>query len=195
MRKLRIGLMVVLSVSWAGAVWAGKKAPVPETGQTISYDPRDDGALQKGVTLPTRRFTDKGNGVIKDNLTGLIWLKNANCHDRKTWQAALDAVAELNTSGTMSGLNCGDTSGRSGSHRTDWRLPNVRELLSLVDYGQFNLTLPLGHPFSNFQPVYWASTPSTTNPGSAWIVNFFNGFVGDNLMTNDFPFVTAVRGP
>ncbi len=54
-------------------------APVPRTGQTTSYAVRDDGALQKGVAWPTPRFTDNNNGTITDNLTGLIWLKNANC--------------------------------------------------------------------------------------------------------------------
>jgi len=71
MRNLRIGLMVVLAVLWSAAVWAdqgdrdhkGDKddfAPVPQTGQVISYDAntpeRDDGALQEGVELPTPRF-------------------------------------------------------------------------------------------------------------------------------------------
>jgi hypothetical protein len=54
-------------------------APVPRTGQTTSYAASDDGALQRGVVLPTPRFTDNSNGMITDNLTGLIWLKNANC--------------------------------------------------------------------------------------------------------------------
>jgi hypothetical protein len=80
------------------------------TGQVISYDAntpkRDDGALQKGVECPTPRFTDRGDGTIKDNLTGLIWLKNANCLGRTTtWQAALDFVAELNTSGRMNNID------------------------------------------------------------------------------------------
>jgi hypothetical protein len=102
------------------------QAPVPQTGQIISYDantpPRDDGALQKGVVLPNPRFTDNGNGTITDNLTGLIWLKNANCigtantsfdlddtpgDGMVTWQHALDFVAYINN-GTY---NCGDTSG------------------------------------------------------------------------------------
>src|SRR5215831_10404550 len=55
------------------------RAPVPRTGQTTSYAAGDDGALQKGVAWPTPRFTDNNNGTITDNLTGLIWLKNANC--------------------------------------------------------------------------------------------------------------------
>ena len=57
------------------------QAGVPKTGQTTSFDAnnpkRDDGALQRGVPSPNPRFTDNSNGTIMDNLTGLIWLKNA----------------------------------------------------------------------------------------------------------------------
>ena len=54
-------------------------APVAQTGQTTIYISGDDGALQKGVDWPIPRFTDNGKGNIRDNLTKLIWLKNANC--------------------------------------------------------------------------------------------------------------------
>ena len=56
----------------------GNYAPVPKTGQTTSYGTGDDGALQKGVAWPTPRFTDNSNGTVTDNLTRLIWMKNAN---------------------------------------------------------------------------------------------------------------------
>ncbi len=65
-------------------------APVPQTGQTISYATGDDGALQKGVALPSPRFTDNGNGTVTDNLTGLIWLKNANPCGPKNWYDAIN---------------------------------------------------------------------------------------------------------
>jgi hypothetical protein len=54
-------------------------APVPQTGQTASYAAGDDGDIQAGVPWPVPRFTDNGNGTVRDNLTGLIWLKNASC--------------------------------------------------------------------------------------------------------------------
>ncbi len=57
----------------------GLRAPVPKTGQTTSYATGDDGILQKGVVWPIPRFKDNNNGTVTDNLTGLIWLKNANC--------------------------------------------------------------------------------------------------------------------
>src|ERR1700675_1460495 len=58
-------------------------ARVAQTGQTLSWDGsglnRDDGGLKAGVAWPNPRFTDNKNGTITDNLTKLIWLKNANC--------------------------------------------------------------------------------------------------------------------
>jgi hypothetical protein len=60
-------------------------APVPKTGQKTSYPPGDDGDLAKGVAWPNPRFTDNGDGTITDNLTGLIWLKNANCFGLRNW--------------------------------------------------------------------------------------------------------------
>ena len=68
-------------------------APVPKTGQTISYEPGDDGYYQKGVAWPNPRFTDNGDGTVTDNLTGLIWLKNANCFGTRTWATALSDTA------------------------------------------------------------------------------------------------------
>jgi DNA-binding beta-propeller fold protein YncE len=52
-------------------------APVSKTGQAISCADGDDGALQKGVVWPIPRFTDNQNGTVTDNLTGLMWIKNA----------------------------------------------------------------------------------------------------------------------
>ena len=180
-------------------------ASVPQSGQLTSYALGDDGALQEGVALPSPRFTDNGNGSVTDNLTGLIWLKDARCgNNAQTWQGALNFVATINA-GTQ---DCGDTSNQ-GTHQTDWRLPNVRELQSLVDYGTFNPALPKdfqaypgsGLPFLNFQAsYYWSSSTHASNPLNAWIVDFLFGFVGDGgsqagrFVKTDTNNVIAVRG-
>jgi hypothetical protein len=182
-------------------------APVPKTGQTTSYDtnnpPRDDGALKKGVAWPNPRFTDNSDGTVTDNLTGLIWLKNANCpNSPRNWQTALNDVASLNTNGTMNGNDCGDL-----SNQTDWRLPNVRELQSLVDYGFSNParsnisgTGQAGSPDDPFTNTnfpasnYWSSTSFAFNSLTAWVVNFGDGFVLFGNKTSNFGFVIAVRG-
>jgi len=168
-------------------------APVPRTGQTTSYATGDDGDLEKGVASPAPRFTDNNNGTITDNLTGLIWLKNANCPaTSRDWATALSDVASLNSAGTMNGNNCGDTS-NAGSHQSDWRLPNRNELTSLLDLGTFNPALPAGHPNFVASP-YWSSTTLALVSDTAWGVDFGFGGVTSTIKTNPSFFVTAVRG-
>ncbi len=75
----------------------------------------DDGDLGKGIAWPRPRFTDNGNGTVTDNLTGLIWLKNANCFGLRAWN---DAVSDCN------GLNSGECGLSDDSNAGDWRLPN-----------------------------------------------------------------------
>ncbi len=40
----------------------------------------------KGIAWPAPRFTDNMNGTVVDNLTGLVWLKNADCLERSAHQ-------------------------------------------------------------------------------------------------------------
>jgi len=146
-------------------------APVPRTGQPTSYATGDDGDLERGVAWPSPRFTDNGDGTVTDNLTGLIWLKDANCFGLRNWTPALS-----DANGLASG-SCGLTDGSSVG---DWRLPNVRELQSLVDYGEFSPALPDGHPFIGVQVYYyWSSTAHATYSSNAWRVHLGSGYVGD----------------
>ena len=193
-RILLLCLSLVLAlVSWSAVgaedgfyVIPGMKV-VPKTGQTTSYGTRDDGALQKGVAWPTPRFTDNNNGTVTDNLTRLIWMKNANAFGTKTWADALTAA---------NGLKSGDagTDLLDGSQAGDWRLPNVRELQSLNDYSRFDPALPEDHPFTNVQLFYY--WPSTTTPGNttyAWTVHFGDGGVRDSGKYNNY-YIWCVRG-
>lgn len=164
----------------------GNFAPVPKTGQTTVYAAGDDGALQKGVASPTPRFIDNGNGTVTDKLTGLIWMKNANCFgEKKNWADALSAAATV-ANGT-GGLT-------DGSKPGDWRLPNVREFQSLVDYGRSNPALPDNHPFTGVQAFYWSST-TAPDPDLAWDV-----FIGGSGEAEGFSkeivdnYVWCVRG-
>jgi hypothetical protein len=120
---------------------------LPKTGQTISFAPGDDGDLQKGVAWPDPRFTDNGDGTVRDNLTGLVWMKNTSCFRALTWADALATAA------TVQDGTCGLA---DGSKAGDWRLPNVRELQCVVDYGKVYPALPEGHPFTNVQTA-WAN--------------------------------------
>jgi len=195
-RVLLIFLSLVLALVGWSAVGAedgfyvipamkGKYAPVPKTGQTTVYATGDDGALQKGVAWPTPRFTDNGNGTVTDNLTGLIWTKNANAFGTRTW---VQALSDAN------GLHDGIAGLTDGSKAGDWRLPNVQELQSLVDYGRSAPSLPAGHQFTGVQVAYyWSSTTFVQTTGSTWTV-FFNGGGVYPSEKSSIYYVWCVRG-
>ncbi|MBI4654574.1 MAG: DUF1566 domain-containing protein [Nitrospirae bacterium] len=150
-----------------------------KTGQTISYITGDDGDLEMGAAWTEPRFT-VGIGVkadcVTDNLTGLMWTKNANLAGYKTWQKVIDYANNL----TLCGYS-------------DWRLPNRKELMSLIDRSKYGPALPTGHPFTNVRSLgYWSSTTYAFNTGYAWFVNMWNGYVDYNF--KDFNgFVWPVR--
>jgi hypothetical protein len=199
---------VVVKCGWAprckiDAALAGPDypAPVAQSGQTptVPLDPApagSDGALQKGVAWPDPRFTDNGDGTVTDELTGLIWLQEANCFGLWNWNGAL---------GAANALNSGECGLMDGSAEGDWRLPNRKELLSLIDLGQFNPALPSGHPFSGVKTkYYWSSSTSTLafSTSFAWVVDLYDGFVGlddkdddnDYVDLGDGSYVWPVRG-
>jgi hypothetical protein len=158
-------------------------AGVPRTGQTISYGTRDDGALQKGVAWPNPRFTRNisgllFNGTVTDNLTGLIWLKDANCFGTRTWVQALSDANTLASPGC--GLHDGSTAGQ-------WRLPNIKELQSLIDFAYRDPALSNGEGtghweendrFTGVQPGYYWSSTSYVGGSHAWEMNLPNGGLG-----------------
>ena len=123
--------------------------------------------------MPRPRFKDEGDGTVEDKLTDLIWLKNANCFGAQTWVNALNAANNLADDPASTTTDCGLT---DGSVAGDWRLPNVKELQSLIDFGHVNPALPTGHPFSGVQSAsYWSSTTHAGLPGFAWRVNLVDG--------------------
>lgn len=193
-------------------------APVqlPETGQKTCWDAAgteisctgtgQDGDLRRGVEWPPQRFTDNGDGTVKDNLTGLIWLQDASCADlagtdgdgKSNWTTALSAAAAL-----ASGI-CGLT---DGSAAGAWRLPNRFELESLLDMefhtpalsdaaGTAKWTTD-GDAFSGIpgDPLdyYWSSTTLDYDTTYAWYVYFDSGYVLGNVKSTSY-FVWPVRG-
>ena len=159
------------------------QAAVPRTGQTatVPNNPApagSDGDLQRGVAWPAPRFTDNDDGTVTDNLTGLVWLKNADAFGTRTWANALADCAALQD---------GDHGLTDGSTAGDWRLPNVRELQSLIDYGRSFPALPSGHPFTGvWSAGYWSSSADAVSTSAAWNVNLVNGHVNGDHMTSPY---------
>ena len=141
-------------------------APVAATGQTISYGFGDDGDYQSGVSVPGVRYQDNGDGTFTDTLTGIIWLGIRDCFVDRDWLGSLEYANTLSANSDL----CPALS--DGSEAGDWRLPNVKELYSLVDITADTALWGNRMPFSgswNIAPVgdYWSSSsfrpvPETT---------------------------------
>ncbi|OAD18620.1 protein containing DUF1566, partial [Candidatus Thiomargarita nelsonii] len=165
---------------WAVRGTTAEPAQLWNTGQLATYYGEDDGYWQTGVPWSDSRFTDNGNGTITDNLTSLMWLNDASCLGTASWQSALTAAAE----------NCADY---EGSY-SDWRLPNRKELYSLIDFSQNAPALPSGHPFQNVQSgAHWSSSTYATDTNMAWRVSLWTGGTAEIDKTSN-TFVLLVRG-
>ncbi len=185
-------------------------APVPKTGQTSTV-PLDviaidgaDGQLGKGVAWPNPRFTDNGDGTVTDNLTGLVWLQNADCAGGgKSWTEALAFAHALYDGWTDDGSG-GDCGLDDGSTATQWRLPNVMELQSLIAWQYYSPALSndagtgqwANDASSAFSGVvssyYWSSSTYAYSTVSAWSVSLNIGNVDYTDKTNSH-YVWPVR--
>jgi hypothetical protein len=160
-------------------------APVPDTGQTVGYEAGDDGSLTPGVSWPIPRFTENGNGTVTDRLTGLVWLRNADCY------GMIDHATALTSAGGLADGSCSLT---DGSAAGDWRLPNSVELRSLVDYGVNSPAFPVDNPFIDLQPFfYWTSTTYAGYTAYAWYIDFYDGASSTEDKVN-YDHVWPVRG-
>jgi formylglycine-generating enzyme required for sulfatase activity len=147
-----------------GVSTAAFPSPVPATGQVVSYLPGDDGDLQTGVQWPSPRYIDNGDGTVLDALTGLEWAKEPH--------------ALAGNSGTMNWSNalvfCESLSHGSNS---DWRLPNMKELESLIHWGVDEPSVWFNGTNSPFVGIinqkYWASTTLAYSPTLAWTANLY----------------------
>lgn len=140
-------------------------------------------------TTPTSRFTDNNDGTVTDTKTGLMWKKcsegqiGAGCTGGLiiacTWEGALQQAQAVNAGGGFAGY-------------TDWRVPNVKELRSIVEekcYGPaINLTVFPGTP----SRAFWSSSPTAWNTSEAWSVSFSGGYYFSNNKVDLF-YVWLVR--
>jgi hypothetical protein len=195
-----------------GAALAGTPNPqlaFPATGQTTCWNSAgtviacpgtgQDGEFQAGGALS---YTDNGDGTITDTNTGLTWEKKTLAGSASTEIHHVDRTYTWDNAFAVhiAGLN----SAAFGGH-TDWRLPNVRELQSIVNYAR---ATPSVSPAFNTgcsaicsvvdcsctAPVaHWSSSTLADNPMGAWLVTFGNGTVFAFGKTNVFG-VRAVRG-
>jgi len=131
-------------------------------------------------------YKDNGDGSVRDKETGLLWQKcsmgqttNVTCSGTATtatWSAAMAYCENLTLGG-----------------RSDWRLPSVNELKSLVDYSAYNPAINTSYFPATVASSYWSSSTSVGNTTNAWYVGFYSGTDSDGKTSSYY--VRCVSGP
>ncbi len=113
----------------------------------------------RDITTPTlisNRFIDNGDSTITDQLTDLVWQKFTSS-DTLSWENALTRAEGASTAGYQ-----------------DWRLPNIKELASIVNY-KANNPAAFTNIFSSLKAAnFWSSTTQFNHVSNAWYVDFKN---------------------
>jgi hypothetical protein len=122
-----------------------------------------------------KSYTNLGNGIVRDNVTSLEW-QQATAPGTYTWQQALDYCAGLSLGG-----------------HSDWRLPDQKELQSLLDYchSPAKINKTYFPDTAEAYPCYWSST-SRISRGIAVSVCLSFGW-GCFDPNDDHNYVRAVR--
>ena len=184
----------------------------PASGQTTAYGPGSDGDVKVGAALS---YTDNADGTITDRNTGLMWEKkddSGGIHDKDNTYSWGMASEPYTMNGTMvtAFLATLNRPPCFAGH-CDWRIPNVKELQSIVGYesaypeptvdaafhnaagctGCADVTRPSCRCTASF--YCWSSTTNRSNASIAWSVNFIYGDVFLGNKSNEYA-VRAVRG-
>jgi hypothetical protein len=151
-------------VNAGGGIGAHPKTETVSAGGTKHFHIR---AVRnaKSSDIPAVRFKDNGDGTVSDNSTGLTWQK-FQAPLPMTWEEALAYASGLSLTG-----------------KTDWRLPNVKELQSLNDEKLVKPSFNKNYFPSVSSGNYWSSTTIQNMPLKAWDINIDYGIVSYNDKT------------
>lgn len=136
-------------------------------------------------------FNDNADGTVTDSATNLMWQK---CSYGQANDALCSGAAVVLPwdSGATSAISYCEQLALGGYE--DWRLPNIKELISIEDMTAFNPTIDTAFfPNTNSTGFYWTSTTYALVPSDAWVVAFGNGQTYYDLKTHT-DYVRCVRG-
>jgi hypothetical protein len=148
------------------------------------------------VAASAQRFDISTDGKeVTDQNTGLIWRR---CAEGLAWDGVSSCTGTFFSGTHEQALSLAVSQanlGRTLTPLTPWRLPNVKELSSIVDT---SLSSPATNAVFPSVPVnagnskFWSSTPYVYNSANAWYVDFQDGYVGNTTRSSTW-FVRLVR--
>ena len=118
-------------------------------------------AFAASASAPPGRYSIPGDGTVHDTKTGLVW-QQAAAPDAYTWSEAGSYCSGLSLAGT------------------GWRLPSIKELMTLVDFtvAQPGPTIDATAFPNTPANWFWSSSPAAGSSSYALAVNFGNGEAG-----------------
>ena len=204
------GFVLFLAISLLAVCGMAMAGPVPDTGQTKCYN---DAAGSNEIPCPQpgepfygqdaqyninpqsyTKLDAQGNDLpdsadewimVRDNVTELVWevkTDDESIHDRDnmyTWH---------NTENFINALNSENFGGYS-----DWRMPTVKELSSIVNSGVYKPTINTAYFPDTMSSGYWSSTTHVGYTDVALLVGFDYGGVSSYDKSYSY-YVRAVRG-
>jgi hypothetical protein len=110
--------------------------------------------------------------TVTDTFTGLIWQRNVDVNSY-TWSGAQSYCSSLGTG---------------------WRVPNIKELQSIVDVRSYNPAIDTTAFPSAPATWFWSSSPYASDTSYVWVVFFFSGYTAHYSTASNFR-VRCVRSP
>lgn len=186
--------------------------PVPDTGQTQGYTATFGEDCDYAINPPSYTKLDDNCvslpddadrwSMVRDEVTGLVWeTKHAldgapqyadpnDADNSYTWYDGT-AGAPGDGTDTLDFIDALNAAGYGGF--SDWRMPNVGELLSIVDYGRHDPTVNAAYFPATAAANYWSSAAYAPSAEYAWPVNFSDSEVTNLMPASDFSHVRAVK--
>ena len=193
---LAAGLVVCMAGSAAAAdisTFSSAGCAFPDTAQSISYTATFGEDHDYASSASTMSFTihngaawggTETSSVTVDNRTGLMWVTNTDDYNggnyvssgTYAWESALAKCESLTYAGFA-----------------DWRLPNIKELVSIVDYSRQSPSINKAYFLNTQSNYYWSSTTYMPSGSYARLVYFGDGYVDSSNKAN-YRYARCVRG-
>ncbi len=119
-------------------------------------------------------FTDNGDGTVTDSNTGIMWQQAEG--GSMNWEDAITYCEDI----SLAGYN-------------DWRLPNIKELMSIMDESLYN-NIDTNYFPDAHASNYWSSTTCASDSSCAWSIHFQSGQVNFYYNKSENFYARCVRG-
>jgi len=197
-RLILAAFMLVCAAGTAAAVVISTHSPAgcvfPGTNQWQSYTTTFGEDHDYASSVSKMSFTTY-NGLVwggtatslvtVDNRTGLMWVTNmvdagVPNTSSSTWEGAITLCEGLNYAGF-----------------TDWRLPNIRELVSIVDFSLYSPAINTNYFLNTHNTsldYYWSSSTASNSISNAFFIKFYDGLTSNSGGKSVSNYVICVRG-